>query len=317
MTTTATTGAEMPTNEQICDILQIGNPTDEECRLIRLGYAAALSAAAPAAPADPMDWPLPCDVTVGHGTIGKGVPLRTLVNRMKVLYGMATGNDADEVQNRTPEQRQALTDAFIASVQPAATPKDQQPGAAEVDGRVTADMLSTLQSGLSMLRQINAESEERHARWEDHQPDLAEVAPIDMVLNCPACGLQHIDADEWEDNPHDIEQGRILERSSTPSGIPDAAGHWVRYEDHVAALSAAAPAAPVEHEPSPTAGMSLAQRILHVGGRNNAAGYVEFGSTQAVEALIRHVLRDLPATAAPQAQQPTAPQATAQEGGAA
>ena len=46
--------------------------------------------------------------------------------------------------------------------------------------------------------------------------------------------------------------------------------------------------------PSPTAGMTLAQRILHVGGRNNAAGYVEFGSTQAVEALIRQVLRDLP-----------------------
>lgn len=46
-------------------------------------------------------------------------------------------------------------------------------------------------------------------------------------------------------------------------------------------------------EPSPTAGMSIAQRILHVGGRNNAAGYVEFGSTQAVEALVKHVLRDL------------------------
>jgi hypothetical protein len=54
---------------------------------------------------------------------------------------------------------------------------------------------------------------------------------------------------------------------------------------------------------SPTADMSLAQRILHVGGRNNAAGYVEFGSTQAVEALIRQVLRDLPA-AQPQ-QEPT------------
>lgn len=48
-------------------------------------------------------------------------------------------------------------------------------------------------------------------------------------------------------------------------------------------------------KPSPTAGMNIAQRILHVGGRNNAAGYVEFGSTQAVEALVRQVLRDLPA----------------------
>ncbi len=49
--------------------------------------------------------------------------------------------------------------------------------------------------------------------------------------------------------------------------------------------------------PSPTAGMTIEQRILHVGGRNNAAGYVEFGSTQAVQALVRQVLRDLPARA--------------------
>lgn len=48
-----------------------------------------------------------------------------------------------------------------------------------------------------------------------------------------------------------------------------------------------------EREPSPTKGMNIAQRILHVGGRNNQAGYVEFGSTQAVEALVRQVLRDL------------------------
>lgn len=45
---------------------------------------------------------------------------------------------------------------------------------------------------------------------------------------------------------------------------------------------------------SPTAGMNIAQRILHVGGRNNTAGYVEFGSIQAVEALVCQVLRDLP-----------------------
>jgi hypothetical protein len=43
---------------------------------------------------------------------------------------------------------------------------------------------------------------------------------------------------------------------------------------------------------SSTYGMNLAQRILHVGGRNNAAGYVEFGSLQAVEALIAQLLRD-------------------------
>ncbi len=41
-----------------------------------------------------------------------------------------------------------------------------------------------------------------------------------------------------------------------------------------------------------TQGMTLGQRIAHVGGRENAQGYVEFGSPMAVHALIQHVLRD-------------------------
>ncbi|MCK5502565.1 MAG: hypothetical protein KAI82_15115 [Tritonibacter mobilis] len=48
-------------------------------------------------------------------------------------------------------------------------------------------------------------------------------------------------------------------------------------------------------EKSPTHGMSLDERIAHVGGRTNAAGYMEFGSVMAVSALIDHVLRDSPA----------------------
>jgi len=47
-------------------------------------------------------------------------------------------------------------------------------------------------------------------------------------------------------------------------------------------------------ENSPTHGMNMAQRILYVGGRNNDAGYIEFGSIQAVQALVRQVLRDRP-----------------------
>lgn len=74
------------------------------------------------------------------------------------------------------------------------------------------------------------------------------------------------------------------------------------------AADESAPAAPVaQGEPSPTAGMNIAQRILHVGGRNNAAGYIEFGSIQAVEALVRQVLRDLPKPAP--ASQPWCPSA--------
>ena len=58
---------------------------------------------------DPMDWPLPCDVTVGHGTMLKGVALRTLVLRMKTLYEMATGRNADEVAGRSLEDRKAMS----------------------------------------------------------------------------------------------------------------------------------------------------------------------------------------------------------------
>jgi len=52
-------------------------------------YFELLAQAAPAAPEDPMDWPLPCDVTVGHITIRKGCELRTLVLRMQVLYDLS------------------------------------------------------------------------------------------------------------------------------------------------------------------------------------------------------------------------------------
>lgn len=83
----------------------------------------------------------------------------------------------------------------------------------------------------------------------------------------------------------------------TPAGKPSP--EWLEVAE--AAMRAAAPTtqpAP-QQEASPTAGMNIAQRILHVGGRNNAAGYVEFGSIQAVEALVRQVLRDLPSAPQP------------------
>jgi hypothetical protein len=97
-----------------------------------------------AAPADPMDWPLPCDVTVGHGTMRKGVKLRTLVTRMKVLYEMATDENADAVAARKPEQGRALLDEFLAaaadagvthlSAQQAAQPVAGEPVAFDAEG---------------------------------------------------------------------------------------------------------------------------------------------------------------------------------------
>jgi hypothetical protein len=63
-------------------VLSLGNQVDTLRRLISEQEQSSI-------PEDPMDTPLPCDVTVGHVTIRKGVALRTLVARMQVLYDMA------------------------------------------------------------------------------------------------------------------------------------------------------------------------------------------------------------------------------------
>ncbi len=44
----------------------------------------------------------------------------------------------------------------------------------------------------------------------------ALAAPIDMVLFCPNCGLQHIDESEWLTDPHDMEQGQIKTWDNPP-----------------------------------------------------------------------------------------------------
>ena len=59
-------------------------------------------------------------------------------------------------------------------------------------------------------------------------------------------------ADEWG------------QRSSTPSGIPDASGSWVRYADHVNALAAGqATAAQAVAEPADTVVLEAALRAIH------------------------------------------------------
>lgn len=52
---------------------------------------------------EPMNMPLPCDVTVGHVTIRKGVALSVLVSRMQVLYDMAQSANAQPTQAPLPK----------------------------------------------------------------------------------------------------------------------------------------------------------------------------------------------------------------------
>jgi hypothetical protein len=90
------------------------------------GLAAAAVRLAPVAPepADPMDTPLPCDVTVGHGTHRKGTRLGSLVARMKMLHEAAFGpaptpeaaaRNLAILQGAAPEPAAALTDAKDAA----------------------------------------------------------------------------------------------------------------------------------------------------------------------------------------------------------
>lgn len=81
-----------------------------------------LASNAGAAPADPMDWPLPCDVTVGAGTIKKGCKLRTLVSRMESLHRMAV----EGLPKVTQEQRDAFFKQF-----PHLAPSNNSPAGAQ------------------------------------------------------------------------------------------------------------------------------------------------------------------------------------------
>lgn len=101
-----------------------------------------------------------------------------------------------------------------------------------------------------------------------------------------------------------LEVESLKAQLAEPVSAPESA-YQRGYMDGMAKSRSDAEAAP-QQGASPTAGMNIAQRILHVGGRNNAAGYVEFGSIQAVEALVRQVLRDLPAAPQQEAQEPVA-----------
>lgn len=72
--------------------------------------------------------------------------------------------------------------------------------------------------------------------WRDmlaSAPPAPQAAPIDMVLHCPACGMQHVDAPEWEDDPHDIEQGQIMSWRNEPhrSHLCHGCGHVWRPAD--------------------------------------------------------------------------------------
>ncbi|WP_312781683.1 hypothetical protein [Acidovorax temperans] len=79
-----------PTVEQVEDEVSMGHGAWDMVDPQELIGAVLRLAASPTPPAeqqatsDPLDWPLPCDITAGGVTIGKGCPLRTVQTRLEV-----------------------------------------------------------------------------------------------------------------------------------------------------------------------------------------------------------------------------------------
>lgn len=64
---------------------------------------------------------------------------------------------------------------------------------------------------------------------ENQQLNRAQAAPVNMILHCPACGMQHIDAPERD--PHDIEQGLLWANPPHRSHLCHGCGHIWRPAD--------------------------------------------------------------------------------------
>lgn len=124
----------------------------------------------------------------------------------------------------------------------------------------------TIDRGLGLLKELQAqgfgvfdvEASRWHAAPVAAQPDVTQQTLDDVMAGIPARDA------EIEALRKEIETLRAQQPVSGADGLAD----------------------------YPTHGMSLGQRIAYVGGRENAQGYVEFGSPMAVHALIQHVLRD-------------------------
>lgn len=117
-------------------------------------------------PAEPMDWPLPCDVKVGHGTIRKGCSLRTLVKRMQVLYDMATSHQHDGTLSEAASALEA---------------RDREIGRLRDESlRVAGERMGDD----AFIESITERAEAAEARCKELERELATARSI-ILLRCP------------------------------------------------------------------------------------------------------------------------------------
>lgn len=127
---------------------------------------------------------------------------------------------------------------------------------------------------------------------------LSQVAPGPLGLEAPDDTLART-GNTARDQEMYVAGIRTGEENAKHNAAIRAAAGWLPIESApkdgtpILAFWPGGPAAVVSGR---SYGMTLGERIAHVGGRTNAQGYIEFGSPMAVNALIQHVLRDIDCT---------------------
>ncbi|HCW17714.1 MAG TPA: hypothetical protein DHL02_07100 [Achromobacter sp.] len=138
-------------------------------------------------------------------------------------------------------------------------------------------------------------------------PDCSPPAPTSHPIPTGATGDRdwELACDECNGSGHVFVKHQVAERKTDVQEFKEECeacegrGFNIAFEDipgiaeYVKSCRPAATVATGADGRSATYGMTLGERIAHVGGRTNAQSYTEFGSPMAVNALIQHVLRDL------------------------
>ncbi|WP_258179018.1 hypothetical protein [Burkholderia multivorans] len=230
--------------------------------------------------------------------------LETAVNVLNTNWEHETANE--------------LREAFTAPIlQPALATSANETGAEGANSRpiyVSADNLRLYEAGLYSMFDVGVETPDRTIRLYTAPPAVAAAAPAEeMIRFCPECGrLGDIPAG-YEACCPDWSQARIVPKrfaelcaetfrlcvtqpfpqsaASPADGRATCTHQWTWADGKCADCGAST------QQPTPTGGMTLGERIAHVGGRVTDGGTVEFGSAMALDALVQHVLRDTRAAA--------------------
>ena len=194
------------------------------------------------------------------------------------FYGIGKAPGLAEAYFRAVKPATVL--ALIAEVRAARAASTQASAAA-------TDTVTDAEPAAYLVRGIDSQNEEYASVWIKRQNADAAAAGIFRATITPlderrAAAPQTDMTSNTRDS--DAMREQFEKTLSVADSFRKADGTYV--EPHVQA-------AWIARQASETAGMNLGERIAHVGGRTSEAGYIEFDSVMAVDALIKHLLSDM------------------------